>query len=137
MTVSDLPALNASLNLTAAILIGAGFFFIKRKNIRAHKACMIAALVVSTAFLTSYLVYHYNVGTVHFTKQGWLRSVYFPLLLTHTVLAAVVAPMALRTAYLALSDRFKAHVSIARWTFPVWVYVSITGVVVYIMLYRL
>jgi uncharacterized membrane protein YozB (DUF420 family) len=137
MTVSDLPALNASLNLTAAILIGAGFFFIKRKNIRAHKACMIAALVVSTAFLTSYLVYHYNVGTVHFTKQGWLRSLYFPLLLTHTVLAAVVAPMALRTAYLALSNRFKAHVGIARWTFPVWVYVSITGVVVYIMLYRL
>jgi uncharacterized membrane protein YozB (DUF420 family) len=137
MTVSDLPALNASLNLTAAILIGAGFFFIKRKNIRAHKACMIAALVVSTAFLTSYLVYHYNVGTVHFTKQGWLRSFYFPLLLTHTVLAAVIAPMALRTAYLALSNRFKAHVGIARWTFPVWVYVSITGVVVYIMLYRL
>ena len=137
MTVSDLPALNASLNLTAAILIGAGFFFIKRKNIRAHKACMIAALVVSTVFLTSYLVYHYNVGTVHFTKQGWLRTVYFPLLLTHTILAALVAPMALRTAYLALSDRFRAHVNIARWTFPVWMYVSITGVIVYIMLYRL
>jgi uncharacterized membrane protein YozB (DUF420 family) len=137
MSVEDLPALNATLNLTAAILITIGIFFIKKKNIRAHKVCMIAAVGVSTAFLTSYLVYHYNVGTVHFTKQGWIRSVYFPLLVTHTVLAAIIAPMVLRTAYLALANRFRAHVSIARWTFPTWIYVSVTGVVVYIMLYRL
>ena len=137
MTVSDLPALNASLNLTSAILIGAGFFFIKQKNIRAHKVCMIAAFAVSTVFLTSYLVYHYNVGTVRFTKQGWLRDVYFPLLLTHTVLAVVIVPMVLRTLYFGLKNRFRQHVSIARWTFPMWMYVSVTGVVVYWMLYRL
>src|SRR5215831_10943955 len=124
MSVEDLPALNATLNLTAAILITIGIFFIKKKNIRAHKVFMIAAVGVSIAFLTSYLVYHYNVGTVHFTKQGWIRSVYFPLLLTHTVLAAIIAPMVLRTAYLALANRFRAHVRIARWTFPAWMYVS-------------
>ena len=135
--VADLPALNAGLNLTAAILIGAGFFFIRRKNIQAHKTCMVAALIVSALFLTSYLIYHYNVGSVPFTRQGWIRSVYFPLLLTHTVLAAVVAPMVLRTAFLAWKGRFPKHVRIARYTFPVWMYVSITGVLVYLMLYRL
>src|SRR5947209_6717900 len=137
MNVADLPAFNATLNLTAAILIGTGIFFIKRKNIRAHKACMIAALVVSSVFLTSYLVYHYNVGTVHFTKQGWIRDIYFPLLVTHTILAIVIVPMVLRTAFLGLSNRFRGHVRIARWTFPAWMYVSVTGVVVYVMLYRL
>jgi putative membrane protein len=137
MSVSDLPAFNASLNLTAAILIGTGIFFIKRKNVRAHKVCMIAALAVSTVFLASYLFYHYNVGTVHFTKTGWIRNFYFPLLITHTILAVVIVPMVLRTAFLGLSDRFSGHVRIARWTFPTWMYVSITGVVVYIMLYRL
>ena len=137
MNVADLPAFNATLNLTAAILIGTGIFFIKRKNIRAHKACMIAALVVSSVFLTSYLVYHYNVGTVHFTKQGRIRDIYFPLLVTHTILAIVIVPMVLRTAFLGLSNRFRGHVRIARWTFPAWMYVSVTGVVVYVMLYRL
>ena len=137
MTVADLPALNASLNLTSAILIGTGIVFIKKKNIRAHKVCMIAAVAVSTAFLTSYLVYHYNVGTVRFTKQGWLRDFYFPLLLTQTVLAAVIVPLVLRTVYFGLKKRFKQHVGIARWTFPIWMYVSVTGVVVYWMLYRL
>jgi putative membrane protein len=135
--VADLPTLNAALNATAAILIGAGFYFIRTKNIPAHKACMVAALGVSAAFLTSYLFYHYNVGSVRFTKQGWIRNVYFPLLLTHTVLAAVVLPMVLRTTYLALKGRFVKHVAIAKWTFPVWMYVSITGVIVYLMLYRL
>lgn len=137
IAVSDLPTVNAALNFTAAVLIGTGFYFIKQKNIRAHKVCMIAALVVSGLFLTSYLVYHYNVGSVPFTKQGWIRSVYFPLLVTHTVLAAVVLPMVLRTAFLAFKGRFENHVRIARWTFPTWAYVSITGVMVYLMLYRL
>ena len=137
IAVSDLPTLNAALNFTAAVLIGTGFYFIKQKNIRAHKVCMIAALVVSGLFLTSYLVYHYNVGSVSFTKQGWIRNVYFPLLVTHTVLAAVVLPMVLRTAFLAYKGRWVNHVRIARWTFPIWAYVSITGVVVYLMLYRL
>ena len=134
--VTDLATVNAGLNATAAVLIGTGFYFIKQKNIEAHKACMIAAMVVSALFLTSYLVYHYNVGSVRFTKQGWIRSIYFPLLLTHTVLAAVVLPMVLRTGFLAFKGRFGKHVKIARWTFPVWMYVSLTGVIVYIMLYR-
>ena len=133
--ISDLATVNAGLNATAAVLIGAGFYFIKRKNIRAHKVCMAAAMAVSAVFLTSYLIYHYNVGSVRFTKQGWIRNVYFPLLLTHTVLAAVVLPMVLRTVFLATKGRFQNHVRIARWTFPIWMYVSITGVIVYVMLY--
>src|SRR4051812_38335170 len=137
MHISDLPTVNAALNFTSAVLIGTGFYFIKQKNIRAHKVCMIAALGVSGVFLTSYLFYHYNVGSVRFTKEGWIRNVYFPLLLTHTVLAAVVLPMVLRTAFLAFRGRFQSHVRIARWTFPIWAYVSITGVIVYLMLYRL
>jgi putative membrane protein len=136
IVISDLATLNAGLNATAAVLIGAGFYFIKRKNIKAHKTCMIAAMIVSAVFLTSYLIYHYNVGSVRFTKQGWIRNVYFPLLLTHTVLAAVVLPMVLRTAFLALKGRFRSHVGIARWTFPIWMYVSVTGVIVYVMLYH-
>src|SRR5262245_21796154 len=136
IAVTDLATVNAGLNATAAILIGTGFYFIRQKNIQAHKVCMIAAMVVSALFLTSYLTYHYNVGRVRFTKQGWVRNVYFPLLITHTVLAAVVLPMVLRTFFLAIKGRFGKHVRIARWTFPVWMYVSVTGVIVYLMLYR-
>ena len=134
--VSDLATVNAALNATAAILIGTGFYFIKQKNIRAHKVCMVAAVLVSGVFLTSYLVYHYNVGSVGFTKQGWIRGVYFTLLISHTVLAAVVLPLVLRTALLAAKGRFRSHVRIAKWTFPVWMYVSVTGVIVYLMLYK-
>jgi uncharacterized membrane protein YozB (DUF420 family) len=134
--ISDLATVNATLNGTAAILIGSGFYFIKQKNIRAHKVCMVSAVIVSAIFLTSYLIYHYNVGNVRFTKQGWIRDVYFPLLLTHTVLAVVVLPMVLRTVFLAAKRRFPSHVRIARWTFPVWMYVSVTGVVVYLLLYH-
>jgi uncharacterized membrane protein YozB (DUF420 family) len=134
--VADLATVNAGLNATAAVLVATGFYFIKRKNIHAHKVCMISAMVVSALFLASYLTYHYNVGSVRFTRQGWIRNVYFPLLLTHTVLAAVVLPMVLRTAFLAFKNRFRDHMRIARWTFPIWVYVSVTGVVVYVMLYH-
>ena len=134
--ISDLATVNAGLNATAAILIGTGFYFIKQKNIQAHKVCMIAAMAVSAVFLTSYLIYHYNVGSVRFTKQGWIRNVYFPLLITHTTLAAAVLPMVLRTLFLATKKRFASHMRIARWTFPVWMYVSVTGVIVYLMLYR-
>ena len=134
--IGDLATVNAGLNATAAILIASGFYFIKQKNIQAHKTCMVAALLVSALFLTSYLVYHYNVGSVRFTKQGWIRNVYFPLLITHTVLAGIVLPMVLRTAFLAVQGRFRSHTRVARWTFPVWMYVSVTGVIVYLMLYR-
>ena len=134
--IADLATVNAGLNATAAVLIGTGFYFIKKKNIHAHKVSMVGATVVSALFLTSYLVYHYNVGSVRFTKPGWIRNVYFPLLLTHTVLAAVALPMVLRTVFLATKGRFRNHVRIARWTFPIWMYVSVTGVIVYLMLYR-
>jgi putative membrane protein len=134
--ISDLATVNAGLNATSAILIGGGFYFIKQKNIAAHKACMVAALATSTLFLASYLTYHYNVGSVRFTKPGWIRDVYFPLLISHTVLAAVVLPLVLRTAFLAFKGRFTKHVRIAKWTFPTWMYVSVTGVVVYLMLYH-
>jgi len=134
--ISDLSTVNAALNGASAILIGAGVYFIKRKNIPAHKACMVAALGVSSLFLASYLTYHYHVGSVRFTKQGWIRDVYFPLLLSHTALAAVVLPMVLRTAFLGFKGRFSGHVRIAKWTFPTWMYVSVTGVVVYLMLYH-
>ena len=134
--VADLATVNAGLNATAAVLIGTGFYFIKRKNVHAHRVCMTAATVVSALFLTSYLIYHYNVGSVRFTKVGWIRSVYFPLLLTHTILAAAALPMVLRTLFLASKGRFANHVRIARWTFPVWMYVSVTGVIVYLMLYH-
>ena len=136
MGISDLATVNAALNATSAILIGSGFYFIKQKNIAAHKACMVAALAVSTLFLASYLFYHYNVGSVRFMKQGWIRDVYFPLLISHTILAAVVLPLVLRTAFLAFKGRFPNHVRIAKWSFPTWMYVSVTGVVVYWMLYR-
>jgi len=136
-SITDLPALNASLNLLSAILLATGYYFIRNKNIRAHKACMTAALVTSTVFLTSYLIYHYHVGSVPFTKQGWIRPVYFFILITHVTLAAVILPLVLRTAWLAFRSQFNKHVRIARWTFPLWMYVSVTGVIVYLMLYQL
>jgi uncharacterized membrane protein YozB (DUF420 family) len=137
LSISDLPALNATLNLLSAILLATGYYFIRNKNIRAHKACMIAALLTSTVFLTSYLIYHYNVGNVLFTKQGWIRPVYFFILITHVTLAVVILPLVLRTAWLAFRSQFNKHVRIARWTFPLWMYVSVTGVIVYLMLYRM
>jgi putative membrane protein len=137
LSVSDLPTLNAILNSTSTILLLAGYYFIRRRRIEAHRACMIAALVVSVAFLTSYLIYHYHAGSVPFGGQGWIRPVYFFILITHIILAAVILPLVLRTAYLALRSRFESHAAIARWTFPIWLYVSVTGVVVYWMLYHL
>src|SRR5437879_13310861 len=134
IAVSDLPAVNAALNATAAILIGAGVYFIKRKNIPAHKACMVAALAVSTLFLTSYLTYHYNVGNVRFTKQGWIRNVYFPLLESHTILDALILPMILRTAFLALRGRFRNHVSISNCSFTEWRYCYVHVLVGYLVL---
>jgi putative membrane protein len=137
IAISDLPALNATLNFTATIFLSLGYYFIRQKRIQAHKLCMLAAVVISALFLTSYLIYHYNAGSAPFTKRGWIRSVYFPILISHIILAALSLPLILRTVYLALTSRFDQHRRLARWTFPVWMYVSVTGVIVYLMLYRL
>jgi putative membrane protein len=134
---SDLPALNAILNGTAAVLIVVGIFLIKSRRQRAHRAVMIAAVVASSLFLISYLTYHAHIGSKHFLGQGWVRTVYFAILLTHTVLAAVVVPLVLVTLTRGLKGRFDRHRPIARWTYPVWLYVSVTGVVIYVMLYQL
>lgn len=137
LPVSALPAVNAILNFTAAVLLAAGYMAIRKRNITAHKRCMIGALLVSLAFLTSYVIYHYHAGSVAFTGQGPVRYIYFVILITHIILAVVNVPLVLRTAYLGLRERYDKHVPIARKTFPVWMYVSVTGVVVYLMLYHL
>ena len=134
---SILPSINAVLNFSAAVLLAAGYYFIKRRNIAAHKAAMIAALGVSAVFLVCYVVYHASAGSVAFTGQGWIRPIYFAILVSHILLAVTILPMALRTAFLGLKVRYPEHVRIARWTFPLWMYVSVTGVVVYWMLYRM
>ena len=137
MNVSSLPALNATLNATSAVFLTLGYVFIRRRQIRAHLACMLTAFTVSTAFLISYLVYHYHAGSKHFAGTGWLRLVYFVLLASHVVLAAVILPLALTTLRRALRGDFGRHRRIARWTLPLWLYVSVTGVIVYWMLYHL
>ena len=130
-------AVNATLNGSSAVLLLIGRWFIGRGRISIHRAFMIAALVTSSAFLVSYLYYHAHVGSVHFQGQGWSRPVYFTILISHTILAAVVVPMVIITLSRALRERFDRHRAIARWTFPVWMYVSVTGVIVYVMLYHL
>ena len=137
MTVADLPALNATLNATSAVLLTIGYVLIRRGHIRRHRAMMISACVVSTLFLISYVVYHANVGSKPFPGRGPIRIVYFTILLTHVVLAAAIVPLALVTLLRGLGSRFDAHVRIARWTFPIWLYVSVTGVIVYLMLYQM
>jgi len=137
MSASSLPALNAALNSLSAVFLLAGFVFIKSRNLSAHRTCMLAAFGCSVLFLISYLIYHYQVGSVPFRGQGWIRPVYFSILLTHTILATAVVPLALITVSRALREKFDAHRRIARWTLPIWLYVSVTGVVVYWMLYRL
>ena len=134
--LAALPTLNAALNATSATLLVAGVVAVRRSRIRWHIACMIGATLVSSAFLVSYLTYHAHVGSVHFTGQGWVRALYFAILITHTILAAVIVPMILRTLYLAGMRRFDAHRRLARVTAPLWLYVSITGVVIYAMLYH-
>jgi putative membrane protein len=135
--VASLPLLNACLNATSAALLSAGWLFIRRKRVTAHKTCMVSALVVSILFLASYVSYHSVAGSRPFAGVGWIRVVYYPLLLSHIVLAAVIVPLALTTVYRALQGNFARHVRIARWTLPIWLYVSVTGVLVYWMLYRL
>ena len=137
MTITDLPALNACLNATSAVLLATGYVLIRRGHRAAHKRVMLAALVSSALFLTSYLVYHAHVGSVRFRGQGPVRTLYFTILLTHTVLAVVIVPLVAMTLVPALRGRFDKHRRLARITLPLWGYVSVTGVVIYWMLYRL
>ena len=137
MTVRDLPALNACLNATSFVLIVAGWILIRRGQRLAHKRVMLAALASSTLFLVSYLTYHAQVGSVRFQGQGPIRTLYFAILLTHTVLAVVIVPLVLITVSHGLRERFDRHRRIARVTMPLWAYVSVTGVVIYWMLYRM
>jgi uncharacterized membrane protein YozB (DUF420 family) len=138
MTVHDLPAVNASLNGLSAVFLTAGFVFIKRGNKIAHRNCMISAFCTSVIFLACYLTYHASVKTVtHFVDPAWFRPIYLIILLTHTILAVVIVPMILVTLSRALRERFDAHKKIARWTWPLWMYVSVTGVVVYLLLYQI
>ena len=137
ISASQLPDLNAALNSLSAVFLLTGYGFIKSKNQRAHRRCMLAAFACSILFLISYLIYHYQVGSVPFKGQGPIRTVYFTILITHTVLATTVVPLVLITLIRGLRERFDAHRRIARWTFPIWLYVSVTGVIVYWMLYWL
>jgi putative membrane protein len=137
MAISDLPALNATLNGIAGCLLATGYIFIRRKRIAAHRACMIAAFVASTLFLISYVVYHAHVGSRPFPGHDAIRVVYFTILITHVFLAATIVPMALITLRRGLRLDVVRHRRIARWTWPLWMYVSVTGVVIYVMLYRI
>jgi putative membrane protein len=137
MSVTDLPALNASLNGLAGLFLIAGYRFIRQRQIAAHRASMLCAFAASALFLISYVIYHASAGSKPFPGTGPVRAAYFFILITHVVLAAVILPMALITLSRALGQRFDRHVRIARWTLPLWLYVSVTGVVIYLMLYRL
>jgi putative membrane protein len=139
MSISQLPALNAILNSVSAILLITGYFFIRQKNIKAHKTSMISAFITSTLFLTSYLIYHFSkeLGPTRFLGEGIIRPVYFFILITHTILAIIIVPMVFVTFSRALKKRFDLHRKISRWTLPIWLYVSVTGVIVYLMLYQL
>jgi uncharacterized membrane protein YozB (DUF420 family) len=137
ISISDLPALNATLNAVSAVFLSAGYILIRRGHRATHKKCMLAALAASTAFLTSYVVYHVETGSRSFPGHGTIRIVYFVILVSHVLLAATILPLALTTTARGLRAQYGRHVKVARWTLPIWLYVSVTGVVIYVMLYRL
>lgn len=132
-----LPTLNALLNLTATVLLTCGYINIRKRRIQAHKRCMLAALLVSVAFLVSYVVYHYTAGSVPYPYHDWTRPLYFAILIPHIILAAVMSPFIVVMVIFALRERFDRHKRLARWVWPVWMFVSVTGVTIYLMLYRL
>ena len=136
ISTTQLPTLNAALNTLSAVFLCAGYCFIRGKNRVAHGRCMLAAVACSSLFLISYLVYHFHVGSVRYQKTGAIRTLYLSILATHTALALAVPPLAIITLSRGLRERFDRHRAIARWTLPIWLYVSVTGVVVYWMLYR-
>jgi uncharacterized membrane protein YozB (DUF420 family) len=138
MTFHDLPAVNATLNGLSALLLIAGFIFIKRGNKIAHRNCMVSALISSTVFLACYLTYHFTVKTItHFVEPAWFRPYYLTLLISHTILAVVILPLIIITVTFAAKQNFEKHKKFARWTWPLWLYVSITGVVIYLLLYQI
>jgi len=136
MTLQDLPTLNAILNTIAACFLMSGYWAIKKKNEVLHKKLMVSALIVSAMFLTSYLIYHFNVPSKKFPDLGWIKTVYLLILIPHIILATVMVPMILKTFWHAFRDERAKHLKIARITFPIWIYVSVTGVIVYLMLYH-
>jgi uncharacterized membrane protein YozB (DUF420 family) len=136
VTVRDLPAINASLNALSAILLSVGYLLIRTHRVPQHRRCMIAAFTTSSLFLVCYIVYHAQVGSVPFTRQGFVRPLYFTILITHVTLAATVLPLAIVTLSRGLKARYPQHRRIARWTLPIWLYVSVTGVLVYVLLYQ-
>ena len=135
--LASLPLLNAVLNGISALLLSGGYLAIRRRSLTVHKGFMLSACVTSALFLTSYLTYHYQVGSRSFPGQGGIRIVYFAVLITHTILAAAIVPLVVMTLYRAFKGHLQQHRRIARWTLPLWIYVSVTGVVIYIMLYQL
>lgn len=136
MTLHDLPAVNATLNAVSGVLLFAGYLLIRARRIQQHRWCMTAAFVTSSLFLICYIVYHAQVGSVPFGRQGFVRPLYFSILITHVTLAATVPPLAIITLSRGLKARYPKHRAIARWTFPIWMYVSVTGVLVYVLLYQ-
>ena len=136
MTLHDLPAVNASLNALSTVFLATGYVLIRARRIAQHRAMMLAALATSALFLVCYVVYHAQVGSVRFTRPGLVRRVYFPILITHVTLAVTVLPLAIVTAARGLRGDYRRHRAIARWTFPIWLYVSVTGVLVYVLLYQ-
>ena len=137
MVIQDLPTLNAILNTFAFVFIVFGIIAIKKKNIQRHKKCMLTATFFSVLFLISYSIYHYYVGSVPFTGTGIIRTVYFTILIPHIILAAVQVPLILLTLYFAFSSKIPKHRFLAKWTAPIWLFVSITGVIIYLMLYHM
>ncbi len=136
MTISDLPAINASLNLISTVFISAGWFWIRRNVWKRHVPCMIAAVISSALFLTGYIVYHVHVGEKSSGYRGWLAAIYFPMLASHVLLAFVTLPLVILTLIPVFRRRWDRHRRIGRWTMPIWLYVSVTGVIVYLMLYK-
>ncbi len=137
MTLADLPAVNACLNGLSAVFLTIGYVFIRQQKQTAHRNCMIAAFITSTVFLTFYLIYHYNAGRTVFQNPAWFRPIYLILLLTHTVLAVVIVPLILLSMHRGLKGRYELHKKISRWTWPLWMYVSVTGVIIYLLLYQI
>jgi putative membrane protein len=137
LTISNLPLLNAILNGISAVLLSCGYIAIRRQRVSWHKVFMLSACATSALFLTSYLIYHYHIGSRPFPGQGGIRVVYFAMLISHTILATVIVPLVIMTLYRAFASQWPRHRRVARWTLPLWLYVSVTGVVIYIVLYQL